>query len=574
MSCTLLLSVQMSYCQIGIGTTRPDRSSILDVTSSDKGFLLPRMSTLQRDAIVKPAEGLIIYNLDEGCIQINSGSSSSPDWACIGTSSSAPSSSATVVNNCDANGFEGTYVHGYALTETNKFSVTINNNSFNSSTIDFTTADLVLSGVGGISVNSVSPSSATIEPGGSQVVEYSLTGTPDSLGAITGVWTKLGLNCTKTVDMVNGDATFALPHTFFKLSTYGGSPLVDIQGIIDNGVNQFTITLPYIGGVGSYEAFSGTYYPNNAGTAEGNDANSFRLSYPSGIFSPSGSITATIEVDGDGSFNVKKQLFGIQETIVSLDFKVNGHSKGTVHLDVIGGIPDRNFAEANHKFIYMPVTAADGNTWLNNNLGADYSNLNHMECDPTQQAIAYDDHFAYGSLFQWGRYSDGHELINYISSTSAIPVNGVSPNNTSNTDTPNHNLFINDTDATDSTSDWRIPHNDNLWQGVSGINNPCPNGYRIPTRPEMDTLMSAEGITGRVTAASSPLRFTTTGVRNTYDGVVYGTGVSARYWTSTIVDPDQVLNHAPSAYTRYFNTWTIYNTDNRGYGNVVRCIKD
>jgi hypothetical protein len=48
--------------QVGIGTTNPDASSILDLTSSSQGLLAPRMTTVQRDAIISPATGLLIYN--------------------------------------------------------------------------------------------------------------------------------------------------------------------------------------------------------------------------------------------------------------------------------------------------------------------------------------------------------------------------------------------------------------------------------------------------------------------------------------------------------------------------------
>lgn len=554
----LLLSVQDSYSQVGIGTTTPDGSSVLDVSSTDKGILFPRMTTVQRDAVINPAKGLTIYNLDEDCLQINSGSPSSPDWSCVGGSSSA-----SVVNDCDANGFEGTYINSVALTGSNKFSVTISNNSFNSSTIGFTTGDLVLSGVSGISVNSVSPASATIVSGGSQLVEYTLTGTPSSTGTLSGVWTKLGLNCTKTVNVVNGDATFTLPQTAIVVSINDGTSLVDIQGIVDNGSNQLTVTLPYTGGVGTYDAYTGSYTPNNAGTAEGGDANSFRLTYPAGTFSASGSITATIEVDGDGSFNAEKQLFDIQETIAALDFQVNGNSKGNVNLDVTGGIPDRNFADANHKFIYLPVTAADGNVWLNNNLGANYSNMNHAQFSPTQQATAYNDHHAYGSLFQWGRYSDGHELINYTNSTTGTGVNGTTPTNATS-DTPGNNLFI--TEGS-SPYDWRVPQNDNLWLGESGINNPCPQGYRLPIEAEMNALVSAEGITNYTTAASSSLAFSASGIRTVSSGTVNLEGSYGSYWASSV--------SGTNARYRYFNSsGASTDSGSRALGFGVRCLKD
>lgn len=48
--------------QVGIGTLTPDTSSILDIYSTDKGLLIPRMSSEQRQAIVSPARGLMVYD--------------------------------------------------------------------------------------------------------------------------------------------------------------------------------------------------------------------------------------------------------------------------------------------------------------------------------------------------------------------------------------------------------------------------------------------------------------------------------------------------------------------------------
>jgi hypothetical protein len=59
----LLLSVQV-IAQTGIGTTTPHTSAKLDVTSTDKGFLPPRMTNSQRTAIPSPAAGLMVYQID------------------------------------------------------------------------------------------------------------------------------------------------------------------------------------------------------------------------------------------------------------------------------------------------------------------------------------------------------------------------------------------------------------------------------------------------------------------------------------------------------------------------------
>lgn len=47
---------------IGIGTPSPNASAQLDISSTTKGVLMPRLTTAQRNAIVNPAEGLMIYN--------------------------------------------------------------------------------------------------------------------------------------------------------------------------------------------------------------------------------------------------------------------------------------------------------------------------------------------------------------------------------------------------------------------------------------------------------------------------------------------------------------------------------
>ncbi|SHL29887.1 hypothetical protein [Flavobacterium chilense] len=50
--------------QIGIGTVTPNASSVLDITSTTKGMLTPRMTTVQRNAITTPADGLMVYDTD------------------------------------------------------------------------------------------------------------------------------------------------------------------------------------------------------------------------------------------------------------------------------------------------------------------------------------------------------------------------------------------------------------------------------------------------------------------------------------------------------------------------------
>jgi len=60
---------------VGIGTSNPTASAKVDIESTTQGFLPPRMTTLQRNAISSPAAGLRIFNISTGCENFYSGSS-------------------------------------------------------------------------------------------------------------------------------------------------------------------------------------------------------------------------------------------------------------------------------------------------------------------------------------------------------------------------------------------------------------------------------------------------------------------------------------------------------------------
>lgn len=76
---------------IAIGTSSPDGSALLQVSSTAQGFLPPIMTTAQRNAITNPSQGLMLFNSDLGCMQFNLGSPTSPNWVCSdGTNASNP----------------------------------------------------------------------------------------------------------------------------------------------------------------------------------------------------------------------------------------------------------------------------------------------------------------------------------------------------------------------------------------------------------------------------------------------------------------------------------------------------
>ena len=61
----IVCSISATYGQVGVNNPNPAVSSILDLTSFDKGFLMPRMTTQRRQTISSPAEALIVYDTDD-----------------------------------------------------------------------------------------------------------------------------------------------------------------------------------------------------------------------------------------------------------------------------------------------------------------------------------------------------------------------------------------------------------------------------------------------------------------------------------------------------------------------------
>jgi uncharacterized protein (TIGR02145 family) len=249
----------------------------------------------------------------------------------------------------------------------------------------------------------------------------------------------------------------------------------------------------------------------------------------------------------------------------------NGGATTNYSVRVIPGIPDKMFGlpdgnnnSTTHMMLYLPTVAEDGNIWLNNNLGAHYSNINHPSFNLAQQATSATDHLAYGSLFQWGRRPDGHELITWTNGTTGTAVNGTTTTRP-NADTAANALFIT---INSGNFDWRgTTQNDVLWATEASTNNPCPVGFKVPTNAELTTLVTSSSIANSATAASSAMKFTVPGSRNDSSGSLSDVGSYGDYWSSSV-----------SGATASSRTFSAGGTDTDDYGRAngltVRCLKD
>ncbi len=254
-----------------------------------------------------------------------------------------------------------------------------------------------------------------------------------------------------------------------------------------------------------------------------------------------------------------------------------------------------------HRFVYLPVkNNTTGRTWLNNNLGADYANVDSSAYDPSQQATAIIDYLAAGSAFQWGRKADGHELMDwtpfhapsYEGSDTILSYAGKGKYGETKTpaDEPSHSLFILIIFSEDREL-WRVNQDDTLWAGESSPNNVCPIGYRLPLNPnagddapaddgknEWYVEKSTWSSEDREGAFASELKLSVAGHRDRFTGRIWDMyGPVGVYWTGTkYYDTKYESENGKNGSVLWIETDEANSDDSsrKVDGHAVRCIKD
>jgi hypothetical protein len=219
--------------------------------------------------------------------------------------------------------------------------------------------------------------------------------------------------------------------------------------------------------------------------------------------------------------------------------------------------------------VVNPVT---GKTWMDRNLGA------------KRAALSPGDHEAFGWFYQGGRFGEGHQCINF---SDSITVSSFSPPcGAATTHQPNQG---NGWDGCWITNyPWLVvvtPGAGTAWDGVNAENNPCPEGYRVPSRIELleeidswtqPPINSSRNSSG---AWASPLKIPCAGRRSMSGGYSNGFSFSncrshlyssSHAIYSNVLIPGEVYFFGYSVDVNGINLWTLRTGD----GLSVRCIKN
>src|SRR5690606_858874 len=185
------------------------------------------------------------------------------------------------------------------------------------------------------------------------------------------------------------------------------------------------------------------------------------------------------------------------------------------------------FTYAGETVTYTTVRGADGNIWLQQNLGSE------------SVGTSATDALAFGDLFQWGRWDDGHQ-----SRTSDVSNALLSPNNPTALGLSNSNFYLTDPKwwSSGSLNDtWNAATPQDVSETDGG--DPCKaalgEGWEVPTQSEWQTIITAEEMDDIQSAYDSNLKLVVAGARSTSG--VYHDGLRGYYWSKTISETNPLF---------------------------------
>lgn len=327
--------------QVAIGkSSGAEATAQLEIASSDKGIIIPRMDKIQRDAITTPSQSLLVWNTDENCFNFWK----SGKWKSMcGDVGEAEIVIAPV--DCNAATIEGTYKVGVTTSASNYILLALQVLEPGSYIIE-----------GQTNKGFFFQRTGSFSTAGAYTIQIPAIGTPNEAGT----WPfSLTLNgnpfvppCMKQVTVAPADVVFTFDPSYCGTSLYS-DPLVKGEAT----TNKTTKIKINVGTPGSFNFYTNTVYgvqytANNVNLATG--AQEVTL-YANGN-APTTSGTATFTVTGTGlSGATCNVLVPIQENLAGVT-----PNCGTA---IVNGVYKLDIATTPSNYIDIPVTVANTGTW-------------------------------------------------------------------------------------------------------------------------------------------------------------------------------------------------------------------
>jgi len=570
-----------------VGTASATASSaVFEANSTTQGLLPPRMTYEQKTSITSPVAGLTIWCSNcgtSGQMQVYNGTvwTNMVGDVALGAVPTITTTAATSIASTSAvSGGTVTSDGGTTITARGVcWSTSINPTIANSKTIVAGTTGTYTSNITGLTINTTyylrAYATNSVGTAYGNQISFSTVSLPTiaSTLAATDITTTTAISGGNITSDGGGAitargicwGTSVNPTTSNSLSTVAGT-----TGTYTSTMTSLTSgTLYYVR----------AYATNGAGTSYGTQI-SFNTQSPPIVASTTAatSITATsassggnLTNDGGLTITAKGVCWSTSPNPTIADSKTdNGVTAGTYISSITGLTAStlyyvRAYATNTAGTAYASqisfttlatppadVTSATGRIWLDRNLGA------------SRVATSATDANAFGDLYQWGRATDGHQ------SRTSTKTNGIVTTNT-----PGDALFI--FSSPSFLYDWRSPQNGDLWQGVTGVNNPCPTGYRLPTDVEWTAEIASWSSANADGAYASPLKLPRNGrFRDYASGDIPATviGDPGYYWSSTVTGPDGLFTGNNAKYMRINSSVAQISIFPRASGLSVRCIKN
>ncbi len=479
-----------TFAQVAVGTTSPDASAALDVTSTTQGFLPPRMTRAQMNAIAAPAAGLMVYCSD-----------------------------------CTPKG------------------VYVNNDSNDSGSSEF--------------INMITGENTNID---------TTTAVVDLISTTGRIWMDRNLGATQAATAYNDAAAAGDMYQWGRAKdgheSRTSSTTTTKAESEDPGHGDFILITDWTDRDPNALWPTGLNDPCPTGYRVPTEAefqaevDNFTTENQIGAFEALKLPITDFRFASNGLFILPLGGYYWSSTLSNLS--TGGKLIRSLDFQESVSFQNNNLGSALairciKEFVNESVTDTEtdveelvgptGRIWMDRNLGA------------TQAAESLTDTEAYGDLYQWGRAKDGHEERDSDTTTT-----------TATSANAGHGNFI-IADATTDTNWTDFAAEDALWP--TGLNDPCPSGYRIPTGAELEAELNVF-ISNDADGAFEALKLPLSGYRH-IDGERNKEDINGYIWSSS-------SSATGPTYLRFNNVDTtatvqIINNNNRATGLPIRCIK-